>query len=326
MKILITGAAGFIGSNLANYFDSKGHELLLLDDLSHGSRDHLNRLAEKGHGVILKGLEEISDFGFLRNLDAVIHLAGISSLPECESEPDHAFNVNTLASMRLINGCMRYSITKFIFASTSAVYENSQSDEPFRESLPVAPDLVYSSTKIAVENYLMNLSKNYGYSSIICRFFNVYGPNQNLTRLNPPYAGYVLDQLLNGISPVIYNTKDIKRDYIYITDLCLRIDQMLSKENKNSEIYNICSGQGYSPLEIFYAARNIVGSQLEYTKGQTGNLWNRYPQLFNRPYPLALERVTRENEKHVIGSTEKISNEFGEMQYLQINDGLRRML
>ena len=326
MKILITGAAGFIGSNLVNYFDSKGYELILLDDLSSGSQVSLDALNAKGHQTILVGLEELYDFGFLKSVDAVIHLAGISSLPECESDPVRAFNINTIASIRLINACMEYSVNKFIFASTSAVYENSISIGPMEESTPVAPDLVYSNTKVVVENYLTSLSKNYGYGSFICRFFNVYGPNQNLTRLNPPFAGYVLNQLLMGVSPIIYNTKDIKRDYIYVTDLCLRIDQMLSKEVSESEIFNICSGQGYSPLDIFYAAQSLLDSHVDYTSGQTANLWNRYPKLFNQPYPLDVERVIQESEKQVIGSTEKISSYFGNMQYLNLSSGLRRML
>ena len=147
MNILITGGAGFIGSELGKFLLSQGHNVKLLDNLEYGYRDNFEDNETLKNNFILADVRD-ADFGkYLEDIDIVYHFAGISALPECESHPYKAFDVNTAATANVLNAVRRSNVKRVIFASTSAIYENNPSDEIHKETDSVHPNLIYATTK-----------------------------------------------------------------------------------------------------------------------------------------------------------------------------------
>ena len=147
VNVLITGGAGFIGSELGKFLVKRGHVVRLLDNLEYGYRANFEDNSHLKGSFILRDVRPPWDAAMLKDVDVVFHLAGISSLPECEINPGKAFDVNCTAVASLLSACRMSHVKRFIFASTSAVYENESSHGPFSEELRVAPNLVYATTK-----------------------------------------------------------------------------------------------------------------------------------------------------------------------------------
>ena len=162
---------------------------------------------------------------------------------------------------------------------------------------------------------------------IICRFFNVYGPHQDFKRKYPPFTSYLIREIINGIKPTIYNTKNVKRDYIYVEDLMEILYRMIISSKKyNSEIFNLCSGHGYSALEIADIVFKSLNKETSYEVGNPNSFWNKYEELFNKNYNLSKERVNKEVFKHAICSNKKIIKEFKYIPNTDIERGIRKII
>ncbi|MDR0882634.1 MAG: NAD-dependent epimerase/dehydratase family protein [Candidatus Adiutrix sp.] len=307
MKAMITGAAGFLGSELAKYLEGKGFDLVLLDNMEYGYEDNLSDYPDLLKRLIVDDVRNPDILTYMTDVDVVFHFAGISSLPECETSPQKAFEVNTASVAGLLSGLRNMPrLKRFIFASTSAVYENN-TEEVMSEDLPLAPDLVYATTKLCAEHICRLYALNYDMDIVICRFFNVFGPHQDYKRLHPPFTSYLIREISNGRRPVVFNTSDVRRDYIYTEDLIAYLDYLMSAPEKmRADIFNLCSGHGHSALEIVKAVYKIFGREPSYDEGKPVDFWNKYPSLFDRAKNLSENRVKKEVYKNCIGSNRKI--------------------
>ena len=203
MKILITGAAGQIGSGLAKLLIEKGHKLTLCDNLRNGYINNL-KVDEEIIAPFYKvdiATEELSDWCG-DQYDAIIHLAAITSLPDCESNPLETLRINVSGTANVLEFARRYNVPHVIFASTSAVYENTDA-EVFTEDLEVNPRLYYSLSKKMAEEVVQSYQENYGLKVTTLRFFNVFGPDGDQTRPNPPLLNFVVRELKKGVAPVL---------------------------------------------------------------------------------------------------------------------------
>ncbi|MGH7710514.1 MAG: NAD-dependent epimerase/dehydratase family protein, partial [Gemmatimonadaceae bacterium] len=147
-RVLITGGAGFVGSQLGAYLARQGYDVLLLDNMRYG---HLDNLLEDGRPFARFAGRDIRDPSIeklFEGIDVVFHLAGIAALPECEANPARTYDVHVSGTAAVLRWARQAGVRRVVFASTSAVYENSASDCQ-AESEHVAPDLVYSTTKYA---------------------------------------------------------------------------------------------------------------------------------------------------------------------------------
>jgi UDP-glucose 4-epimerase len=306
-KVLITGAAGFIGSELAKFLSDKGgYDLTLIDNLSYGYLDNL-----KGHKVAGRFQElDIRSRDFLEmapDFDCIFHFAGVSSLPECETNPQLALDVNSIGVANLLES-LRSSkgTTRLIFSSTSAVYENSKGESLDEEST-CAPDLIYSQSKYFAESLVKSYHKNYGIDAIICRFFNVYGPHQDFRRLHPPFTSYLVREVISGRKPTIYNLGLAKRDYIYISDLLNYLKLLMEqKDSSNIGTVNLCSGDSYSAIDIHMVLEKITGRKIEFEIGDPKDFWAKYSSLFQGVHNLNNSRIIQEVNKNAVGNPSKI--------------------
>jgi nucleoside-diphosphate-sugar epimerase len=326
MKVLITGAAGFVGSEFAKYLYQRNIELVLLDNLEYGYKENLNDVPELLENLIIEDVRSPSIKKYFEDIDFVFHFAGISSLPECESNPVKAFKVNTVAVTNILNILRDTHVTRFVFASTSAVYENNY-EVVMTEDLTVKPNLIYATTKLSAEQICRSYAENYGMDIVICRFFNVYGPHQDYKRLHPPFTSYLIREIREGRVPTVFNTTNVKRDYIYIDDLMMYLEKLIySKNQYKADIFNLCSSCGYSAIEIVNIIFDIFGKDMQINTGNPSEFWDKYQSLFNTRYNLSYKRIEKEVYKNCIGSNEKIKHEFEYMCQVNMKRGLQNII
>lgn len=312
-RILVTGAAGFIGSNLANYLHKQGHDLILVDSLEYGGVvERLN-----GHlrsQLIVDNLKHYSKLDYVEKVDIVVHLGGISSLPENEINPRLSVNNNFLSTVNLYEKSVEIGVKQFYFASTSAVYENNI-EKPFEESLELSPDLLYSYSKKASEDYLrVRSSKIDATRTTVLRFFNVFGFGQNTMRLNPPLTGYLVERIITGRVAVLYNKSHVLRDYIYVKDVVNILGLLFKLRTERGgmfEIFNLCSGNLYSVAQIIGCLEEVTKSKLRVDYTAPSKIWNKYKSIASK---VSDERIVQEVFKASVGSNRKL-REFIDEDY-----------
>ena len=239
-KILVTGAAGFIGSGLAYRLYKNGEDVTLLDNFSYGREDNLIFEDHSFNDEIVR--KDIRDIEFMNNLfkekkfDIVYHFAGITPLPDCQNNPIDAVDVNVRGTAIILDLARKYNVKSIVYASTSAVYENNK-DFPSREDVVVPPSLLYPSTKYMSEQLCKAFYDAYNIPIVCLRFANVFGPHIDCLRTQPPVMGYIIREYFNGNGPVLHSDGEQERDFVYVDDL---IDlAILVSRNKKFDIVNV---------------------------------------------------------------------------------------
>ncbi len=322
MKVLITGGAGFIGSQVGHFLEKNGNSVVLVDNMSYGHLDNLEIGGETiGDFVEFDIREDFSEL--LHDVDAVIHLAAIAPLPECQSNPLLAIENNISGTANVIDLCRKGGVKKIVFASTSAIYENCE-ETPFLEDsqLEREPDLIYAWTKRASEILCDSACSVYGLDIVSLRFFNVYGPHQDFRRKQPPLMGYITKCLLSGENPTFFSDGFQERDYVYIDDLCSIVNLVLARDDLAGEKFNVCSGRPSSVREIYEIFKSEFNSDLQATFSPSKDFWNKYPSLFSGHAPLKLSRLEKEVEKYSLGSFEKAERILGWSPKVSLEEGI----
>lgn len=308
MNILITGAAGGIGSTLARKLKNNNHNLYLIDNLRNGYKENLYENDELlGDWVNLSIEEDLSNLWKDIKFDHVIHLAAVTALPDCESNPEEALSINVNGTLNLLNFAKDRGISSFIFASTSAIYENNNSPL-LEESLVTSPTLMYSITKQMAEGLCNSYRENYKMNITTLRFFNVFGPRQDIHRTSPPLLNYLVREFSNNRKPILHSDGNQSRDYIHVDDVIRMVE--LCMERKPNDIFNVCTGTAVSVKEISETVKNALQSEIEPIYRESHKLWDSYPKLFEGEYPLLKEVVAKETNKSSLGSIKKIQTKL----------------
>ena len=237
--ILVTGAAGFIGSAIALDLNQKGYKTVTIDDLSTGRIENIPEAT-----IFIKGNcgdENVIDKLNQYTITAIIHLAGQSSGEVSFENPVADQKSNTTSSLLLLKYARKKGIKKFIFASSMSVYGDHFS-LPVHEGSETSPKSFYAVGKLASEHYL-RLFSGEGLQTVALRLFNVYGPGQNLANLKQGMLSIYLAQALKDNKIVVKGSLDRFRDLIYITDVVNAV-QILLKEKWSSHfsVYNVSNG------------------------------------------------------------------------------------
>ena len=254
MKILFTGGAGFIGSNVVDALIDLGYEVVVVDNLSSGFRQNLNPNAKFYQlSICDKGLSAV----FERERPEIVnHHAAQIDVRKSADDPIADAEDNILGSLNLITNCLQFGVERIIYASTGGAIYGEIQYLPADENHPVDPISQYGVSKHAVEHYLHLYSALYGLEYVILRYANVYGPRQN------PFgeAGVVAifaTQMLTGKQPTIFGPGDKTRDYVHVSDV---IDaNILALDRGKNSILNIGTGIETSDQEIFDTLADVLG-------------------------------------------------------------------
>jgi UDP-glucose 4-epimerase len=255
MKVLVTGGAGFIGSNLADRLVEEGHHLVVLDDLSSGKRDQVPAAANFYQMELdSRWLDRVIE---REKPEAVCHLAAQISVRRSVEDPVFDARVNVLASIGLIEACRTHGVSRFVFASTGGAIYGDADQIPTPETYVPAPVSPYGTSKLCVEHYLYCFRELYGFSSAALRLSNVYGARQD------PHgeAGVVAifsRALLEGRPATINGDGLQTRDYVYVGDVVEAFVQALRSDAQGS--FNVGTATETNVNELYEQIARAAGS------------------------------------------------------------------
>jgi UDP-glucose 4-epimerase len=255
--VLITGVAGFIGSNLADRLVADGHRVIGLDDLSAGVEEQVPDGVEFHRVDIRSG-----DVGrYFSGAEVVFHLAAKNCIADCQADPVETASVNVLGTVNVLEASRRGRVSKVIHAESSAIYEGSQRlPTPEDEA---SPESFYAVSKAAGHAFARAYRRFHGLRITGLRYFCVYGPRQDYRRTIPPVMSAFILKLLRGERPTIYGTGEKRRDFVYVDDVNRFHVQCMTDGRTDGRVFNVGSGRSHSVREIFDEVRSQLGSGLE---------------------------------------------------------------
>ena len=239
-KVIVTGGLGYVGSLLSKKLIKKGYEVIILDNFYTNTEKKVD-----GAKIIKCDITKSSSLDKIKikNVNAILHLAAQSSGPKSFEEPDLDVQINVLGTVNLINFCKKNKVKKFIYASSFTVYGDNKGTEVLNEESSCNPKSFYAVSKYASEKYLQILCEKFSIKWNIIRMFNVYGPGQDMKRIDQGIVSIYLNYIKNYKVLPVKGSLERFRDLIYIDDvidawvLCLK-----DKKNYN-QIFNLGSGE-----------------------------------------------------------------------------------
>jgi UDP-glucose 4-epimerase len=271
MKILVTGVAGFIGSNLAARLLAEGYKIIGIDNLAYGLRENV----PDGVDFHCIDIRTKAIFPLFEGVDVVFHLAAKNCIADCQNDPVETAEINVSGTVNVFEASRKAEVRKVIYAESSALYEGSKIF-PTPES-EIKPESFYAVSKLASMYFAEAYQRFYGLqnsshpspltphnlSFTALRYFCVYGPVQDYRRTIPPVMSAFIIKLLKGERPIIYGTGEKRRDFVYVDDvndfhlICIRDDRT------NGRVFNIGSGINYSVHEILDKIAKMLGVSQE---------------------------------------------------------------
>ena len=257
MRYVVTGGAGFIGSNIVKLLVKDGHQVIIADNLHTGDLSRIKDIQDRitFHKIDIRDYEKMKEV--IKNADGIFHQAALTVVPESFLKPEEYFDVNVNGTKNVFTIAKEMGI-KVVFASSSSVYGNVK-EVPIKENFDKNPINPYGKTKVEKENLAEKFWRE-GVSIIGLRYFNVYGKGQTGT-----YAGVItqfMKKLNENLSPVIHGKGNQIRDFISVEDVAKA--NLRSMESKTSQDFlNIGSGKSISILELAKLMIKISSKNLE---------------------------------------------------------------
>jgi UDP-glucose 4-epimerase len=256
MNFLITGAAGFLGTSLANRLVREGHQVRGLDDLSTGDPSGLEPGIHFTRG-------DVNDrpklWTLLQEVDCVYHLAARVSVPESILYPREYNASNVGGTVSLMEAMRDVGIRRVVLASSGAIY-GDQEAQPLSEGQAPRPLSPYAVSKLAAEYYIRTIGTLWGIETVSLRIFNAYGPGQHLPPAHPPVVPYLLRQAVRGGTMVVTGNGSQTRDYVYVDDVVSGMVAAATAPNVNGLVINLGSGLETSVLELAQRVIHATGS------------------------------------------------------------------
>ncbi len=303
MKIVVTGGAGFIGSNLALALLQKGHDVTVLDNFSLGSEKNLS--SAKGKIKLVKG--DIRDEKLIREVckgaDVIFNEAAASSSPMFMKNLKDAVSVNVEGFINILNAARDSGVKRVIYASTSVVYGNR--NEPLNELMETKPSNFYAATKLMNENLAGLFGQEYGLETVGFRYMSIYGPNEESKGIYANLVSQFLWAMAKGEQPVIYGDGKQTRDFTYVKDVVeANILAMESKKKMVGEIFNIGTGRCWSLNELVQILNKFLKKSIK---------------------PKYVEMPVKNYMGSQVSDNRKISSVLGFKPAYMLEDGIREM-
>lgn len=261
---LVTGGAGFIGSNLIDSLRSQGAAVRVLDNFSTGFRHNLDHLTNDSQVEVIQG--DASDASVVSRavdgIDYVFHLAAMASVPRSMREPDLCHAWCATSTVQLLHASAAAKVRRVVLASTSAAYGNSTFVSK-RESDPAAPLSPYAASKLAAEAYCKAFHSGFGLETVILRYFNVFGPRQDPQSEYSAVIPRFVSMILSGERPIIYGNGQQSRDFVFVSDVAKANLLAATVPEAVGGTFNIGRGERTTLLELLTTLREILGQDIE---------------------------------------------------------------
>ena len=279
-KVLVTGGAGFIGSHVVDRLVTEGYQVRVLDDLSTGKLDNIQRHLNSGKVELVKG--DIRDASLVEDsldgVNAVLHFAALVSVPLSIENPNLTFDINLAGTLNLLRASAEQHVDRFVFISSCAVCGDPEV-LPVTEQTKPNPISPYAESKLLGERYCLGFSERQLLNAVVLRFFNVYGPRQTMN----DYSGVItrfLERCSQNLPLTIYGDGSQTRDFVNVSDVASAVLAAMESKAK-SEVFNVGSGKRTTINEL---AKIIVeltgaGSEISYGPPRAGDIKDSYGDI-----------------------------------------------
>jgi UDP-glucose 4-epimerase len=300
MKTLVTGGAGFIGSHVTEELVIRGHDVVVLDDLSGGFVDNVVENARFVQGSI-NDVELVNRMFEREEFDYVFHLAAYAAEGLSHFIKRFNYTNNLLGSVNLINASINTGVKCFVFTSSIAVYGSSP-ELPMTEEAPAHPEDSYGIAKLAVEQELKVCKEMFGLNSIIFRPHNVYGERQNIGDKYRNVVGIFMNQILQNRPMSVFGDGTQTRAFSYIGDVAPIIAEAIDVPTAYNQVFNIGADQPYTVNELALAVARAM-----------------------RVQPNIVHLAARNEVLNAFSSHDKVQGVFGKQRAYSLDAGLSRM-
>ncbi|MHB0766595.1 NAD-dependent epimerase/dehydratase family protein [Stutzerimonas sp. NM35] len=290
--ILVTGGAGFIGSNLVDALLVRGYSVRVLDNLSTGKRSNL---PADDRVELIEG--DVADAQVVRSAlqgcAAVVHLAAVASVQASVDDPLGTHRSNLIGTLNLCEAMREAGVRRVVFASSAAVYGNNGEGQAIDEDTPKSPLTPYAADKLASEHYLDFYRRQHGLEPVVFRFFNIYGPRQDPSS---PYSGVIsifTERAQQGLPITVFGDGEQTRDFLYVGDLVELLVQALECNETQEGAINVGLNHATSLNQLLAAIGDVLGGlpPVSYQAARSGDIRHsrannaRLLQRFRLPEP-----------------------------------------
>lgn len=299
MKILITGGAGFIGSNLSNYLFHNKYDIFVVDNLYSGKKKNLNSKIK----FIKLDISKKNDLYKLpKKIDIIFHLASQTSGEISYYKPDLDFKYNLIGTSNIINWSINNKIKKFIFTSSVGVYKPS--NKTLDEESPIGPISNYGLNKYLSEKLIIHSLRRVKIPFTIFRLFNIYGPNQDLENLNQGILSIYMSYILNKKPIIIKGKLSRTRDFVFIDDVLKALLLSIKTQSLNDKIVNISSGKSITIRYLIHMLLKISNVK--------------------KNYPIKIKDDTKFNINYIKGNSDKLNFLTGWKCTVNLAEGIKK--
>ncbi|WP_210144060.1 NAD-dependent epimerase/dehydratase family protein [Staphylococcus sp. GDX8P47P] len=264
-KVLITGGAGFIGSNLAKILKND-FDVYILDNYRTGKKENIEFLKpEKVFNENILDTTKITEIIKEYKFEYIIHLAALVSVAESIEAPLISQEINSIANLKLLEIIRKHNngIKKFVFASSAAVFGNLP-DLPKTNQSPVMPLTPYAIDKYYGERTTLNYYNLYNIPTVALRFFNVFGPNQDPSSQYSGVISKIFEAFEKNKSFTFYGDGEQTRDFVYVYDVVEAIKILMLNKTTNGKVYNIGTGNYTNLINVFKIVESLYGKPISY--------------------------------------------------------------
>ena len=300
MKVMITGGAGFIGSHLAARLLDEGNNVVVVDDLSNGYVENI----PPGADFIKIDLADSTKYTLLPDdVEIIFHLASQASGEISCEDPVHDLRANAMATLALLQWAKVKKVDKFIFTSSMGVYDD-RCDTPHSENTPKLPKSFYGINKLASEEFIRIFSEE-GMRTTVLRFFNVYGPGQNMNNLKQGMVSIYMSYVLQNKPVQVKGPLERTRDFTYIDDVVEALILSIGKL-ADGKTFNVCTERELSVENVLKVVFSSFG--------------------VNHNYPVEMLSRTPRDIDHSCGYYDSINRVLGWKPVVSFEDGVGRMV
>lgn len=301
-RFLVTGGAGFIGTNLAEALVRLGHQVRVLDNFSTGLRENLTAVPD---AELVEG--DVRSYHLVREavegVDFVLHQAALPSVPRSVRDPITTNDVNVTGTLNVLTAARDAKVRRLVFASSSSVYGDNPV-LPKHEGLVPAPLSPYAVSKLSGEQYCQVFTALYGFDTVILRYFNVFGPHQNPRSEYAAVIPRFMHQIATGERPVVYGDGRQTRDFTFVDNVVAANLAACERDGIQGRVFNVATGQESSLLDLISSLATLLARDVQ--------------PIFKPPRP--------GDVKHSYASIDAARGGLGYEPKIDLNRGLARMV
>jgi UDP-glucose 4-epimerase len=303
-RVLITGAAGFIGSHLVHAFLEQGAQVRGVDNLSSGKTENLDGMSNRMDFREADVRDAEAMHSACRDVDYVFHEAAIASVPKSVEDPIGTDGPNLGGTLNLLEAARHAGVKRFVFAASSAIYGNNPT-LPKREDMMPEPVSPYAVQKMASELYMSSYAQVFGLETVALRYFNIFGPRQDPSSQYSGVLARFIAMMVANETPMIFGDGETSRDFTYIENV-VQANMLAAKAPSSSagRVYNIATGARITLNQAYEAIRKITGyrGEVRYMPEREGDI------------------------RHSVADITRAKDELGYHPACSFEAGLRKML